>query len=442
MAGLSPNSANIGRTKRATQQVTHLVVHPEYQYWRPDWQKIRDALAGEREIKRKGALYLRPMPGQEPEQYATYLDRAVFYNMSAQTLAGMVGQVFRRPPVIRNMPKVGQITAKAPDGTQEIVSAASDLETQLKRFAKDGTSHQGFAKTVVAEQIALGRFGALVDVAATANGAPKSYAVGYAAENIVDWTVEEVEGLFMITRVLLREFERIDEHATPSQQNPWIGREGRDTTGAGSVRSAGRERDRQVQSRADAVVRPTRFTSSYTYRTIYRELCLEFQPDGTRIYKQYVYVEDPLGQARNVYTPSVRGVPLPFIPFVFFGSMSNAPDCEKPPLLDIVDLNLKHYATYAQLEHGRFYTALPTYYAPRQFRERRQRVPHRPRHGVGSPVGRNPRHHRVQGRGPEDPRTRPEREGTADRRDRRPADAGHVEVDVGERQPSAHARGQ
>jgi hypothetical protein len=91
---------------------------------------------------------------------------------------------------------------------------------------------------------------------------------------------------------------------------------------------------------------------------------LELQGDGSRIYKQYIYVEDPLGMARDVFTPSVRGVPLAFIPFVFFGSQSNAPDCEKPPLLDIVDLNLKHYRTYAELEHGRFYTALPTYYAP------------------------------------------------------------------------------
>jgi hypothetical protein len=365
MAGLSPNSANIQRTRRATQQVTHLVVHPEYEYWRPEWTKIRDAIAGEREIKRKGAIYLRPMKGADNDQYAEYLDRAVFYNMSGQTLSGMVGQMFRRPPTIRNLPTPGGIIARAPDGGQEIISPASDkFTTQLQRFAKDGTTHQGFAKTAAMEQIGLGRFGALVDVTATASSAPQSYVVGYAAENIVDWTVEDVDGFYVPTRILLREFERVDEHATPSQNNPWIGREGSDTTGAGSVRSAGRKRDKQAQARADAVVRPTRFTSSYAYRTIYRELVLEFLPDRTRVYKQYVYVEDPLGQARDVFTPNVRGQTLDFIPFVFFGAASNAADCEKPPLLDIVDLNLKHYRTYAELEHGRFYTALPTYYAP------------------------------------------------------------------------------
>ena len=368
MAGLSPNSSNIARTRRATQQVTHLVVHPEYEYWRPEWAKIRDAIAGEREIKRKGAVYLRPMQGSDPEQYAEYLDRAVFYNMSGQTLSGMVGQMFRRPPTIRNLPTPGGIVAVAPDGGQQIIAPPSDkYTTQLLRFAKDGTSHHGFAKTCALEQIALGRFGALVDVTTVPQQAAQSYVVGYAAENIVDWTVEDVDGYYIPTRILLREFERIDEHATPSQQNPWIGREGsttNDKTGAGSVRSAGGRRDKLVQSRADAVARPTRFTSSYAYRTLYRELILEFYPDGSRVYKQYVYVEDPLGVARDSFTPTVRGQTLNFIPFVFFGAGSNAADCEKPPLLDIVDLNLKHYRTYAELEHGRFYTALPTYYAP------------------------------------------------------------------------------
>jgi hypothetical protein len=61
MAGFSPNSTNITRTKRAVQQFSHLVVHPEYEYWRPEWSKIRDALAGQREIKRKGETYLRRM---------------------------------------------------------------------------------------------------------------------------------------------------------------------------------------------------------------------------------------------------------------------------------------------------------------------------------------------------------------------------------------------
>jgi hypothetical protein len=50
------------------------------------------------------------------------------------------------------------------------------------------------------------------------------------------------------------------------------------------------------------------------------------------------------------------------IPFRFFNATTNLGDIEKPPILDILTLNLSHYKTYAQLEHGRFYTANPVYY--------------------------------------------------------------------------------
>jgi hypothetical protein len=170
--------------------------------------------------------------------------------------------------------------------------------------------------------------------------------------------------LHVPTRILLREFERIDEHATPSQNNPWIGREGSDTTGAGSVRSAGRERDKQAQARADAVVRPTRFTSSYTYRTIYREL-VPGVPARRQPHLQAVRLRrGPAGQARDVFTPSVRGVPLPFIPFVFFGAAVQRGGLREAAAARHRRPEPQALPHLRELEHGRFYTALPTYYAP------------------------------------------------------------------------------
>ena len=360
MAGLSPNSLNIGRTRRAALDAKHLVVHPEYDYYRLDWEKIRDAIAGEKEVKRKREVYLRRLKGQSKEDYEGYLDRAVFYNMTAQTQNGMVGQVFRRPPTVRNLPTSIGIVGVAPDGSQQIVSPSEDKFTpELRRFAKDGTSHHGFAKTACGEQVALGRFGALVD-ASPDNPQGLAYVVGYTAENIVDWTIAEVQGVYMPVRILLREFERVDQHAAPSSENPWIGREGQANT---NPHRAGGIRDQRAVAEAMRQVAPTRYTSSYIFRTIYRELVLEPQENGIDwVYSQYVFVEDPLAQARDKFTPTVRGQPLNFIPFVWFGASSNTAECEKPPLLDIVDLNMKHYRTYAELEHGRFYTALPVYY--------------------------------------------------------------------------------
>ncbi|UTC29600.1 portal protein [Brevundimonas phage vB_BpoS-Bambus] len=365
MAGTAPNSTNISRTKRAVQAFSH-VVHPEYEYWRPEWSKIRDAIAGEREIKKKGAEYLRPMTGSDGAQYEEYLHRAVFYNMTNQTLAGMVGQVFRRPPQVRGLPRPGAVIARGSDGEEIVVNAGQDIAPSLYRFAKDGSSHSTFAKTIATEQLALGRFGVLVDAAKSTPGAkPQAFAVGYAAENILDWQIEDVDGFYVPTRILLREFVR--EQASGSHDNRWIdepNRRGRRTrpqtamvrTADGTITpAAGKSR----QAMPDATV-----AGGYHYTTLYRELVLEFQDDGSRVYVQRVYREDPTGIPEEVLTPLIRGNPLRFIPFVFFGAFSNAADCEKPPILDIVDLNLKHYRTYAELEYGRFYTALPTYYAP------------------------------------------------------------------------------
>jgi hypothetical protein len=51
---------------------------------------------------------------------------------------------------------------------------------------------------------------------------------------------------------------------------------------------------------------------------------------------------------------------LNFIPFYFVNSTGAQATVSKPPLLDLVDLNLSHYRTLADLEHGRHFVALPT----------------------------------------------------------------------------------
>ena len=50
------------------------------------------------------------------------------------------------------------------------------------------------------------------------------------------------------------------------------------------------------------------------------------------------------------------------IPFRFFNATTNLPDVEKPPVLDILTLNMHHYKVYAQLQHARYFTSNPVYY--------------------------------------------------------------------------------
>lgn len=57
--------------------------------------------------------------------------------------------------------------------------------------------------------------------------------------------------------------------------------------------------------------------------------------------------------------PLFNGKPMAFIPFFFFDAEYGSSKCETPPLLELVDINISHYITMAELEHGRFFCGLP-----------------------------------------------------------------------------------
>jgi hypothetical protein len=59
-------------------------------------------------------------------------------------------------------------------------------------------------------------------------------------------------------------------------------------------------------------------------------------------------------------TPLMAGRALDFIPFLICGPMGLDPCVAKPPILDLVNVNLSHYRTTADYEHGLHFTGLPT----------------------------------------------------------------------------------
>jgi hypothetical protein len=54
------------------------------------WKKYRDAVGGQRLIKKGAALYLKPLAGQiidkDTAAYEAYLDRASYFNAAGRTL--------------------------------------------------------------------------------------------------------------------------------------------------------------------------------------------------------------------------------------------------------------------------------------------------------------------------------------------------------------------
>jgi len=93
----------------------------------------------------------------------------------------------------------------------------------------------------------------------------------------------------------------------------------------------------------------------------YRELLLE---DGVYIQRKMEATSadsDP-EQVDEDILPKMNGNFMDFIPFVLHTAGGREDEVGKPPLLDLIDTNLKHYQLKADHLHGLHYVALPTPY--------------------------------------------------------------------------------
>lgn len=305
-------------------------VHADYRYYKPDWDMIRDAMAGERRVKSLGETYLPRLGVNAGTTYDAYKQRAVFVNMTARTVSGLVGTIFRRRPKKIGFPeKQTKLTAS---------------------IAPDGAPIEMFAKTVVNEVTQVGRVGLLVDM--DANGVNPPYLTYYVAENILSWKTEMIDGRETLTYVLLREI--IDDMK-------FLGLAGSTAPADAPMLPI------KVGSRQTRVAGPAKYFDSGetpVLRAQYRVLALE---DGKYVQKTYSTVMtkgvETLGEP-SVVQPTRNGAPLDFIPFMIVGTNGVSAKVTKSPMYDITTLNMSHYRSSAQLEHGRYFTALPIYYVP------------------------------------------------------------------------------
>ncbi len=192
------------------------------------------------------------------------------------------------------------------------------VPTRFEEITEDvtysGRAMEDFARLVEEEVLTVGRAGILVDAAE--GEADRAYVSMYTGESITNWKEERVDGEMRLIRVVLLE-EYIEE-------NP---------------------RDEYAPE-----IKPQ-----------YRELYLDGETYIQRIWQKPEGEED--FKIIDEIIPKRRGATLDFIPFVFINAYSTEPETDKPPLLDLVDVNLSHYRSSADLEHGAHFTALPTPYA-------------------------------------------------------------------------------
>lgn len=308
--------------------------HLDYDANLAAWLRARDVIAGEDAIKSGGAKYLPRLDSQTDDEYDAYKTRACFFNATSRTRDGFVGLLFRRDPEV-----------KLPD-------AKSGVGASMSGFALDvdlmGTSLFSYCKAVVGEVLAVGRAGTLVDWNDGGDGGQvgqdenRAYLVRYAAEDILNWQTQRINGRNVLSLVALREFR--DE---PSADDPF--------------------RMESIET-----VRVLRLDVARDGTTQYVVEIWQHQKRASQGQVVRSFWNGILGSTLRAFTGSTQwklvetrvplrlGKPLPLIPFVFHGPQNSLTEVAKLPMGDIIFVNLDHYRLDADYKHGMHYTALPT----------------------------------------------------------------------------------
>ena len=306
-----------------------------------DWLRARDVLSGEDAVKAGGERYLARLDAQTDAEFGAYRGRASFFNATARTADGYIGLIFRRPPFV-----------KVPEASVGVGKA-------LAQFVNDadmlGTSLYGYTKNVVSEIIAVGRAGTLMDWEGDFEN--RVYASLYAAEQIINWRVERVNGRNVPTMIVLRE----NVEGRSQNAEGWIRTENTSPrpspqSGEGDPFIANLvEQIRVLKLVAGDLPAGAGGKQQYKFHVEIWQTVVDASPrTGARGRKK------PEWQLVETRVPLRLGKPLPLIPFVFHGPRHSLPAVSKLPLGDIITVNLDHYRLDADYKHGLHFTALPT----------------------------------------------------------------------------------
>ena len=271
--------------------------HPERR--EDQWKKCRDCNEGQDAVHKAGKAYLPELSGQTAKEYEAYKSRTPFFNATARTVDGLVGMVYRKYPV-----------TEVPAAMDEMVS---DIDLQ-------GKSIDLKSKEVLRQVIEVGRVGLLVEYPRVMEGPPtlaqaaalnyRPYVVEYKAEQILNWREARINNRLQPVLVTLYEVVEV-----------WEGYE---------------------QSSIEQI-RVLELMDGVYVQSVYRK------PEKA---KEWVLFEQ--------FTPTRNGAPLTFIPFICFNPNQIGLTVEKPPILDLVELNLSHYRTSADYENGAHFCGVPT----------------------------------------------------------------------------------
>lgn len=287
--------------------------HVEYEFYEKDYEMIEDILEGERTIKSEGVKYLPMLGGQNPVEYGSYKDRGKFYNVFDRTIQGMVGSMLRKVPEVI-----------VPD----------ELIPILPNITVDGKSFDELVRITCVNVLAYGRLGLLVDKFGDINSNP--YIALYKAQDILNWKTEIIDGKEKLTMLVLQEVLYESSNGNEFDLDEVFQLRIFKLISSESFNKKKKKKKDNTEERKD-ILEVTVMKSSN-------------EAGGFTIYEEPVY-------------PKILGVYLDYIPFVFIGAIDNGVEPNKPPLLDLANLNIYHWKLSVDHAHGLHYTALPTPWA-------------------------------------------------------------------------------
>ena len=312
-------------------------------YTRPDllralpyYELIADCLGGSLQVKARAEQYL-PSPNLEEStenssRYAdNYLRRAIFYNVTGRTLAGLTGQVFAHPTMIQ-----------VPDELEDFVEDAGGTGVRLIQTIKQAV------ETV----IAYGRGGLWVDYSSrtTMNDEmARPYLWFFRPEDIINWRVIVENGRRKLSLVVLR--AQLEDTTDPYElcyRTYYFVLRLKGGVYTVEVYEGGRQSG--IQTGGGGLDGTRNLTTLDAGQSLYNRGGVNFR--STR--------SDAVTLIRSVTPTDANGMPFKEIVFQFMGAENNSPEVDFPPLYDLSELNIGHYRNSADYEETSFIAGQPT----------------------------------------------------------------------------------
>lgn len=192
--------------------------HPEYTARKAAWRKYRDLYVGGEQLRARASDYLIRRQREPGDVYAERLSRVFYENYIGSIVDWYAATLFRREPVLT-------FTGRDEAAKRFFAALVEDAD-------RKGTSLADFFRGQFIEAMITGTSYALVDFprvaagggtrgAEDASGASRAYLVSYSAEDVINWSQDELGNFdWVVIRTSVLRKDRVDEAAW-RQETRW-----------------------------------------------------------------------------------------------------------------------------------------------------------------------------------------------------------------------------